>query len=469
MLDLKGVIMIKITLKELLNITEGSCTHPSTTHCTSIEIDSRRVNNQTYFMPILGELHDGHKFIEGAFSNGAPTSFCEKAYYYSHQSTLKDYPLILVDNTTTALHRLTVYILKKTQVKTVGITGSVGKTSTKEFIYHVLNKNYSVHKNKGNFNNHIGLPLTVMNLEPEHDVAILEMGMNHFKEIEVLADIARPSVAVVTNIGTSHIGILGSRENIFQAKMEITSYLNEDDTLILNGEDDFLKEVSSQQFNCIQVGTDQLKYSNVVQRLGGFYNYTLLYDGSYYPVSLNVLGKHNIINSLLAVAVGIAMGVSIEDAILGVSEFADSEKRLEILEGKKNSVLINDCYNASQESMISAIEVLNSFSKKKIAVLGDVLELGEFSKHSHETVGEYISAHPVDMLITFGCASKHIINKAVALGFDHEKTKHFDTIEPLLDYLDGVLEDSVCLIKGSLGMNMARIVEAFKGGNIDTN
>lgn len=467
MLDLKGVIMIKITLEELLKITEGSCTHPSTTTCTSIEIDSRRVNNQTYFMPILGEIHDGHKFIEGAFSKGAPTSFCEKAYYYSHQSTLKDYPLILVDNTTTALHKLTVYILKKTQVKTVGITGSVGKTSTKEFVYHVLNKKYSVHKNKGNFNNHIGLPLTVMDLVPKHDVAILEMGMNHFKEIEVLADIARPSVAVVTNIGTSHIGNLGSRENIFQAKMEITSYLNEEDTLILNGEDDFLKDVSSQHFKCVQVGTHQLQYSKIVQRLRGFFDYSLCYKGSEYQVSLNVLGKHNIINSLLAIAVGLAMDISIEDCVLGVSEFVDSEKRLEILDGKKNSVLISDCYNASQESMISAIEVLNSFSKKKIAVLGDVLELGEFSKPSHETVGAYLSAHPVDMIITFGSDSEHIINKAIVLGFDENKTKHFDTIEPLYEYLDEIIEDSVCLIKGSLGMNMTRIVNAFKGGNSD--
>ncbi|MBI9011699.1 MAG: UDP-N-acetylmuramoyl-tripeptide--D-alanyl-D-alanine ligase [Clostridiales bacterium] len=461
--------MIKITLEELLKITEGSCTHPSTAHCTSIEIDSRRVNNQTYFMPILGEVHDGHKFIEGAFSKGAPTSFCEKAYYYSHQSALKDYPLILVDNTTTALHKLTVYILKKTQVKTVGITGSVGKTSTKEFIYHVLSKKYSVHKNKGNFNNHIGLPLTVMDLKYEHDVAILEMGMNHFKEIEVLADIARPSVAVVTNIGTSHIGILGSRENIFQAKMEITSYLNEDDTLILNGEDNFLREVSSQHFKCIQVGKDQLQYSNVLQKPSGFFEYSINYNKSKYRVSLNVLGKHNIINSLLAIAVGLAMDVSIEDCILGVSEFVDSDKRLEILTGKKNSVLISDCYNASQESMISAIEVLNSFSEKKIAVLGDVLELGEFSKQSHETVGEYLSAHPVDMIITLGCESEHIINKAIALGFDQEKTRHFDSVEPLYEYLENIIEDSVCLIKGSLGMNMARIVEVFKGGNIDTN
>ncbi len=456
--------MIKITLEKMIKITEGVITLPSKTGLFDhIEIDSRRVNATSYFMPILGEVHDGHKFIKNAFENGVEIAFCEKAYYYSHQSDLKSYPLILVDNTTTTLHRISRYILDETQVRTIGITGSVGKTSTKEFVYHVLKDKYNVHKNKGNFNNHIGMPLTIFDLELDHDVVILEMGMNHFKEIEVLADIARPEVAVVTNIGTSHIGILGSRENIFQAKMEITSYLKDDQTLIINYEDDFLPLVDDTSFNCIRVHQDMM-CENITLRSDGCYDFTLNYKGLY-PVSLQVLGKHNITNSMLAIAVGVSMGVSIEEACKNVSDYKDSSKRLEILKGKMDSVIINDCYNASQESMISAIEVLNTFDQKKIAVLGDVLELGDFAQVSHETVGAYISEHPVDYLLTFGKDSEYIINKAIELGYKNYAC-HFENIDDLYVSLENLIEEKVVLVKGSFGMGMARIVD-FLGGEHD--
>lgn len=441
--------MIKISTNELVDIVGGLSINldelPPFTH---IEIDSRKVTHKDYFMPVLGEVHDGHKFILGALDK-APVSFCERAYFYSHYDSLKDQPLILVDNTTESLHRLTSYILKKTNVKIIGITGSVGKTSTKEFIYHVLKDKYSVHKNKGNFNNHIGLPLTVFDLEESHDIAILEMGMNHFKEIETLVKMANPDIAVITNIGTSHIGILGSRENIFQAKMEITSYLQ--DTLILNGEDDFLKTVRSQEFNVLATGRD-LAYSNVQQRSDGCYNYT--YKDK--TVHLQVLGKHNISNSLLAIGVGERLGLDLNDIIAGIESFESNDKRLEIIDGAYCRV-INDCYNASQESMISAIEVLNSFSTRRIAVLGDVLELGEFSKSSHMAVGDYLKNHPLDYVLTYGEDSRYILKESGLEG------QHFSDQENLLKYLKKIIDkDTVCLVKGSLGMQMKNIVEALR-------
>lgn len=454
--------MIKISLEKMIDITKGLWVGPRVVlSCHRIEIDSRNVSEDAYFMPILGEVHDGHKFINNAFENGVKVSFCERAYYFSHQSALKGLPLILVDNTTTTLHRISKYILKTTGVKTIGITGSVGKTSTKELIYHVLKNKFHVHKNKGNFNNHIGMPLTIFDLEPSHDLAILEMGMNHFKEIEVLAEVARPIIAVITNIGTSHIGILGSRENIFQAKMEITSYLKPEDALIINIDDDFMHDVHEGPFNIVRVG-DDLQATNIRQLENGCYAYDVVSDEKH-SVTLNVLGKHNVVNSLLAIAVGLKMGVSLKEACANISDYHDSSKRLEVLKGRKSSRIISDCYNASKESIISAIEVLNSFEGQHIAVIGDVLELGDFSKSSHEDVGEYISKHPVDVLFTFGTDSEHVLNKATALGFKNHG-RHFNDIESLYEALDDVIENSNVLVKGSLGMNMSRIV-AFLGGD----
>lgn len=441
--------MIQISTEQMLKITGGQVINveklPPFKH---IEIDSRQVNTEDYFMPILGEVHDGHKFIIGALEK-APLSFCERAYFYSHYDLLKDCPLILVDNTTDVLHRLTQYIIDITGVKVIGITGSVGKTSTKEFIYHALKKHYKVHKNKGNFNNHIGLPLTVFDLEMDHEVAILEMGMNHFKEIETLVKMANPDIAVITNIGTSHIGILGSRENIFQAKMEITSYLK--GCLIINGADDFLKTVESQEFKVLKTGKD-LQYSHVDQGLNGCYSY----EYNHKNVQLGVLGKHNISNSLLAIGVGQELKVPLEDIIEGIESFTSNDKRLEVIEGKACRI-INDCYNASQESMISAIEVLNNFEGKRVAILGDVLELGDFALESHTAVGMYLKDHPVDCLLTYGDHSQ-VILKASGL-----KGQHFKEQKLLIDYVKGILENNtICLVKGSLGMQMKNIVEELR-------
>ncbi|WP_240842578.1 UDP-N-acetylmuramoyl-tripeptide--D-alanyl-D-alanine ligase [Acidaminobacter sp. JC074] len=457
--------MIEINLNEMLKITEGVLINPSVNILFNrIEIDSRKVDPKAYFMPILGEVHDGHKFILNAFEAGVQIAFCERAYYYANQEALKDLTLILVDNTTKTLHRISKYILEKTGVQTIGITGSVGKTSTKEFVYHVLKNKYSVHKNKGNFNNHIGMPLTIFDLTMEHELAVLEMGMNHFKEIEVLAEIARPHVAVVTNIGTSHIGILGSRENIFQAKMEITSYLRDEDTLIIHEEDNFLKRIGSTSFKTLRIGSD-MTISRVLMKEDGCFTYDFNYKGCH-PVELNVLGKHNIINSALAIAVGIEMGVEVSDACKLVSDFVETNKRLEILQGKKGSSIISDCYNASQESMISAIDVLNNYEGKTIAILGDVLELGDFSKISHEAVGEYLAAHPMDMLMTFGKDSEYIKLKAESLGYDH--AYHFSDIDALYEFIDKHLDSSTILVKGSFGMGMSRIVD-FLGGKHENN
>jgi UDP-N-acetylmuramoyl-tripeptide--D-alanyl-D-alanine ligase len=451
--------MKQVNIEDLLQASGGVLNREFKLNGNRLEIDSRRTDETSIFFPVLGEIHDGHKFILGALEK-APSSFCEKSHYYANYNQLKDKNLILVDNTTKALHRITKYILKKSGVKVVGITGSVGKTSTKEFAYHVLSEHYQVHKNKGNFNNHIGMPLTVLDMPEGAEIAVLEMGMNHFKEIETLVEIARPQVAVIGNIGTSHIGILGSKENIFKAKLEITTYLDQDQVLILNGLDDYLKDVDSNAFRVIKVGTEYLGFEQVTLQDNGCYGYQLIFEGKRYPVNLNVLGEHNVINSLLAIQVGLELGVSIEACIRGAEKYKDSNKRLELYDSKYGLV-INDCYNASEESMISAINVtIERSEKEKIIVLGDVLELGDYAKESHEHVGDFIANKAVTTLYTYGKDAKYISDKALEKGANY-CIKHFTQQDELINRLKKEEKDRVILIKGSQGMKMQNIVDAL--------
>lgn len=459
--------MIEINIKKILEIVSGILTSGNEKFvCDLFVIDSREVTEKSIFLPVIGEVQDGHIFIVKAFENKVKYSFCENNYYINNKLKLKNKNLILVENTTTALHDLTKYILNECNVKTVGITGSLGKTSTKEMVYCILNEKYNVHKNKGNLNNHIGLPLTVFDLKYEHDICVLEMGMNHFKEIETLVGIVKPDIGVITNIGTSHIGNLGSQDGIFEAKMEIVTYFEKENTLVINGNDSYLNKIISSGYNILKTGVGnnfKLKGYDLKLKEDVCYSYKLNYDLETYTVNLNVLGKHNVNNSLLAIGVGLSFGVSISDCIIGLSKFRDNDKRLEIIKIKNNNTIISDCYNASSESIISAIDVLEELDgNRKIAVLGDVLELGGFSKESHEKVGEYLSLKKIDYVLTFGEASKYIKSKAVEKGFKKENIFSFLNQEELIKKLMSIINfEDVILIKGSQGMEMNKIVNAL--------
>lgn len=452
---------MKLNLKIIIDSTFGEAYNLSSTkEITGIEIDSRKVNENLCFFPILGESFDGHQFLEKAFENGCKVSVCERAYFYTHYDALKNYSLVLVDNSTKALQRIAKYILIHYKPRVVGITGSVGKTSTKEFVYHILKQKYSVHKNKGNLNNHIGLPLTVLDLEESHDVVILEMGMNHMKEIETLSEIGRPEIAIITNIGTSHIGILGSQENIFQAKLEISSYLNESDTLILNGKDSFLSRVDSSAFEVCKVGTDVLVPYDIRIENNGCYSFYLDYEKQNYQIKLNVLGKHNIQNSLLAIMVGLKFKVPMADIVSGISDLSENKGRLDIIKLNHEIEIISDCYNASEDSTKSAVEVLmNRNTEHKIAILGDILELGSFSELTHRRIGEYIQDKTL-CLVSFGPESKYTFEEAYKTGVEKELGKHFIDQEALIKYVKSIIKPNTSvLVKGSFGMNMIKIVE----------
>jgi len=417
-------------------------------------IDSRQVGPKTCYFPVLGENFDGHQFILGAFQGGCPLAVCEKAYFYSHYQDLKDKALILVDDSTKALQRLAKYILKLLGPRVIGITGSVGKTSTKEFVYGVLSQVYRVHKNKGNLNNHIGMPLTIFDLEDDHQVAILEMGMNHMHEIDVLADIARPEVAIITNIGKSHIGNLGSQDNIFKAKLEITSYLEEGQALVVNGQDPYLSQVESEVFSVFKVGSKTLELVDKRIRKDGCYSYDFTYEANRYQVNLMVLGEHNIYNSLLAIQAGLLMEVPMETIIKGLEGVRENKGRLDVHELKSNIEIISDCYNASQDSIQSAVDVLMSRNKAhKIAIIGDVLELGDYSEATHRAIGQDLNREGLSVVV---------LGQESLYTYDELKGDkcHFLDKQALIDHVKSILsEDTSILVKGSFGMGMIEIVE----------
>ncbi len=436
-------------IKNIIDCIEGSPLMDIKGEYTRFEIDSRKVDEKSIFIPLLGENTNGHYYILDALKK-TDLSLCEKSYYYSHLEDLKDQNLVLVDNTTKALHKIAKYILDKKKPIVIGITGSVGKTSTKEFLYHALKSKYSVHKNKGNFNNHIGMPLTIFDLK-EEDIIVLEMGMNNLKEIELLADTARPNIALITNIGTSHIGMLGSKENIFIAKMEIISYFNKENTLILNNTDEYLKKIHSNEFNVLGIKEEDFSFKDIRLKAGKP-SYTVVYKKKEYSVHLNVLGKHQVLNSMLSLRTALLLGVDIKEAIKGLEEYMESSKRLELVEGRKNSLLISDCYNASAESVEAALEILDKYEQKKIAILGDILEIEGFEKETYQSIAESINKIELDYLLTYGKDSKLILEST------NKEGKHYTSLDDLQKDLEEILEDSVCLVKGSQGMNMIEII-----------
>lgn len=458
--------MMKLTIKEIIEATKGKLIKGSEEATVQgIATDSRKLKPGELFIPFIGEKLNGHVFIEDVFKLGAAgvfTSEKNKDYsiFYAGQSVIQ------VADTLKAFQDLARYYMKKFSIPVVGVTGSTGKTSTKDMIYAVLSQKYKVLKNEGNFNNHIGLPLTVFQLEPKHEVAIFEMGMRGLGEIDLLAELVRPDIAVITNIGLSHIEHLGSQENILKAKMEITNYFTKENRLVINGDDAYLSTLKDKNlgFHIIYIGIHGSYHyiADNVEDLGEdgsrFY---LVAEGVKYPFELKVPGKHNIYNALCAIAVGLELGVPMELIQKALKAFEGSKMRLNILHTKENIKIINDAYNASPDSMISALRVLDkTVSDRKIACLGDMLEMGEFAEQGHYLVGREVAKGHIDMLIAVGFHAGHMARGAMEKGFPSEKIFICGNNHEAISILKEVLKErDAVLVKGSRGMKMEEIVE----------
>ncbi|MEG0275675.1 MAG: UDP-N-acetylmuramoyl-tripeptide--D-alanyl-D-alanine ligase [Coprobacillus sp.] len=418
--------------------------------------DTRQIHGGEMYIPLVGENNDGHDYIEQAFLKGASSIITSKPVEY------QDKNVILVEDTLIALGMMAAYLREHRHVKVVGITGSVGKTSTKDMIYSVVSTKYKTLKTLGNYNNHIGLPLTILRYQDE-EVMILEMGMNHLEEIHYLTTIAKPDVAAITNVGTAHIGELGSRENILKAKMEIVDGLKENGTLIINDDNDMLHTIKEEDYHLLRVGIHNeciLQAINVNLRIEESF-FDLEYQGKTYHVHVPVSGEHFVYNALVAIGIGLTLQIDMDLCIEGIEHFELTKNRMDIIELKENIKVIDGTYNANLDSLKSSLDVLAQYPSRKIAVIADMLELGDYEKTIHQEVGTYIVEKNIDEVLCVGKASLYIVEKAKELGFHN--IYHFENNQLLNQYLDELLEkDDVVLVKGSNGMKLKEVVEHLK-------
>lgn len=454
--------MQAMTIEDVLKATGGTLLSGDINKSfTDVISDSRKVTAGVLFVPLVGEKFDGHEFIKAAFDLGAAAVITQK-----DTELLIDKTIVKVDDTLKAFGDIAKYYKQKYNVPTVSVTGSVGKTTTKDMLASVLSQKYNTLKTMGNFNNNIGLPITIFGLEKEHEAAVLEMGMNHFGEIERLADIGRPDVAVITNIGQSHIENLGSREGIFKAKMEMTKQFTKDNTLIVNGDDDYLSKTKGMgEYKVVYYGITNPEndvYAKDIENNGlNGIKFTAVVDGEEYLIEVNVPGKHNVYNALAAICVGREFDVSMDKIVEGIRSFELTKMRLAV-EEYNGITIINDCYNASPDSIKAALGVLaDTDEKRKVAILGDVLEMGDFAKDAHYNLGKVVKESGVDLLITAGENMKYLAQGAKDNGV--ENIVSFDKTLEVCNYVkDEIKSGDAVLIKASRGMHFEEIYNTIK-------
>ncbi len=417
--------------------------------------DSRSILPGQLFVALEG-VRDGHAFIAAAMKKGAAAVLCRRCD--------GDYPTIVVQDTRLALGQIAARERQRIGMKVVGVTGSVGKSTTKEMIAAVLDGDYIVSKTPANHNNDIGMPMAILAMPENTQVAVLEMGMNHFGEIAYLTGIARPDVAVIINIGTMHIEHLGSREGILQAKLEILEGMDADGRVFLNGDDSLL-------WGCRRKIQKPVTYFGVenpacgvrgsdIQEGGGTLRYQVTCGESGFPVTLPLEGIHYAADSLAAVSVGLAMGVAPERIRDRLGRFQNLEGRQQVFQAKGCTV-IQDCYNAGPESMAAALSVLGKYPGRRVAVLGDMLELGARTQAEHYLVGR-IAAENADLVLAYGPNSRRVVGGAITGGIPESRAKAFEDRGEMAEALRRMCRSGdVLLFKGSHGMHMELVLERF--------
>ncbi len=420
-----------------------------------VVIDSRKMAEGGVFIATKGERVDGHDFIPQMREKGALAVVCER------EPVGCQVPYILVQDSFRALKDIAEFYRSQLNIPVVGITGSVGKTSTKEMIASVLSEKFCVLKTEGNFNNEVGLPLTVLQIRQEHQAAVLEMGISNFGEMHRLSRIGKPDICVITNIGQCHLENLGTREGILKAKTEIFDFMNPDGYVFVNGDDDMLVRVQAAgDHEVVHFGLgleNQVFASNVMNR-GLFGSEAVIHMGlSVFPVKIPLPGGHMVYNALAAAAVGRCMGLSREQIKSGISKVQAVGGRSHVIE-LPSYTLIDDCYNANPVSMKAAIDLLAMALGRKVAILGDMFELGEREKEMHGEVGSYAAGKDIDILVCVGRLSRCMYE--CALKGKKKKAYYFETREELLENLKGILQrgDNI-LVKASHGMKFDKIVE----------
>lgn len=465
--------MKEIRVKDILSVTCGELIIGNEDLvCENFSKDTRTIQKGDTYIGIKGENFDGSSLWKQALDNGAEAVIIqnveiteEEKEKYSNKTIIK------VDDTLKALYEIAKYKRSLYNIPVIAVTGSVGKTSTKDIIASVVNTKYKTLKTEGNNNNNIGLPLTILKLK-DHEAVVVEMGMNHFGEISLLTDIAKPTLAVITNIGTSHIGNLGSRENILKAKLEILEGMQNPE-VIINNDNDLLHKWYEENKSKIKIHTYGIQNESEINAK----NINLKEESSEFEAVSNlnkndsektkhsikiqvpVGGEHFVYNALCATEVGRLLGISNQEIQKGIAKFELTQKRMDIRKLENGAILINDSYNASYESMKASLEVLAKHTgTRKIAVLGDMFELGEYSEELHRKVGKEVAKKGIDILICAGENSKYIIEEA-------KKNKKIQTYfinnnEQIVEKLSQEIKNGdVILVKASNAMKFFEICQ----------
>lgn len=453
------------TLKKFGNIDENICV-------TSVTTSSGDVEAGAMFCAIRGTRVDGADFIPDAVKLGAVCALT--VTLPESVEGCGDFAAIVVDDVIRALGVLAGWYRDQSKATFVAITGSVGKTTTKEFVAAVCSENFTTHKTQGNYNNELGLPLTLLSLSAEDKVSVIELGMSDLGEIEYMSKIVKPDFAIVTNIGTSHLATLGTRENICRAKLEICAGLKKGGTLLINGDEPLLYEKLDELGENVRVMSihsrnGDYRAMNIRNGVSGI-TFDMIYDNKAVTnIDIPILGKHNVYNALSAYAVGTMLGMSDEAIRRGLMNFAGAEMRQRIYEVGHLTV-IDDCYNASPESMRAALDVLSSISTSRnmrpLALLGDMLELGEYSKLMHDQLGQYAAQTKVSKLFCYGMMSDIVAEAAIKRGIRAENVfVCLDTRDPqtIADMILNVSEPGdVLLVKASRGVHAEKVIDCLR-------
>lgn len=443
---------MELTLKQVEQATGGRL-YGADAAVATVVIDSREVVPGALYVAIAGDRFDGHDFCAAAIENGAAALVCSR-------EVSVDVPYVLVKDTRQALLDIAgFYRASLPQLQVVGLTGSVGKTTTKEMTYAVLAQKYKAIKTEGNLNNEIGMPKTLFRLQNDTQAAVIEMGMSDFGEIARMTVAARPDVGVITNIGVSHIAYLGSRDGILKAKTELLLGMPKGAPLLLNGDDDKLSSFTSKDYDIRLFAIDNPKAAvraTHISEENGQTHFTVQFAGGTQPVTIPTIGRHNVYDALAAFGVGLSLAVEPAQIAAGLLNYVPAGMRQRI-RTVGDITVVEDCYNASPDSQRAALEVLSALpAQRKIAVLGDMLELGDYADEAHRQVGQYAAAQSVDLLFGCGTYAKSIVEAA-------SKTipaQHFETKEALFAaLLQEIQPGDAVLFKASRGMAFEDVMQ----------
>ncbi len=434
-----------MNINEILSATNGKLYNKINLNDTysKIKINSRLIEKDDIFIAIIGEKFDGHDFIKEAISKKAKLIISEKKLDIKH-------PYILVDSTIKAMGDIAKYMIEKYKPNVIAITGSMGKTTTRNIIYNLLKTKYNVLTNEKNYNNNIGVPLTIFNLNEKTDILLLELGMNHLKELSYLSKMIKPNASVITNIGTSHIGYLKSKENILNAKLEILDGMKEK-VLFINGDDEYLKNIMD--IKLIKSGFNQdndlIGYNLKTNLYHSTFN--IKYNNKEYEIKVN-LPKHLLNNVLNSISVAIHYKIDIETIIETLRNYKTYNQRMTIQKDKNGNTIINDCYNNSFESLTGVLEVLQNENGRKLLILGDIKELGMKSQEIHQNIKKYLDKIENKELILVGEEMQNVKTNALYFNDYKETINHLKTQK---------IKDTLILIKASHSLKFNNIVSHF--------